>query len=209
VVGDSLADGIWGSLYRRLISRKNIIVFRGAKNSVGFGSGDLLDALDKPFSAGAVDAVVMMIGANDRRAIYIDGKLAAAYHSAQWPAAYRSRVEHFMDAAVGRSVPMIWILLPSMREEDADADSKMINSIVISAAETRPLVFLLPTRAMTADAEGKYAAYLKDAKGQTRLVRDADGVHFAEFGYDMVADATIAKLKEISNKFTDAMATTR
>ena len=28
----------------------------------------------------------------------------------------------------------------------------------------------------------------KDAKGQQRLVRDTDGVHFTDYGYDMIAD---------------------
>ena len=49
VVGDSLADGIWGGIYRKLYRDKRISVYRGAKNSVGFGGGDLLDALDRAF----------------------------------------------------------------------------------------------------------------------------------------------------------------
>ncbi len=79
VIGDSLADGIWGGLYRKLYRDKRFCVHRGAKNSVGFGASDMLEPLDRAFEAGPVDAVVMMIGANDRRGIYgSDGTLAAA-----------------------------------------------------------------------------------------------------------------------------------
>lgn len=200
VVGDSLADGIWGGIYRKLFRDKRYTVFRGAKNSVGFGGGDLIDALDRAFEGNNVDAVVMMIGANDRRAIYADGKTLAAYRSPQWPGVYRQRVDHFIDAVTARSVPLIWVLLPVMREDDADTDARQINSIVIDAASSRPLVSTVPTRPMTFDADGKYAAYLKDAKGQQRLVRDTDGVHFTDYGYDMIADSVLAKINAVSDK---------
>lgn len=201
VVGDSLADGIWGGLYRKLYRDKRFNVYRGAKNSVGFCGGDLLDALDRAFEAGPVDAVVMMIGANDRRGIYAaDGKLAAAYKSPKWPAAYRAKVDQFIDSASARSVPLIWVLLPVMRDEGADADGQQINAIVGEAAEARPLVTTIPTRPLTADQDGKYAAYLKDARSQQRLVRDTDGVHFTDYGYEMIADRVLARLNEVAVK---------
>jgi hypothetical protein len=205
VVGDSLADGIWGGIYRKLYRDKRFSVYRGAKNSIGFGGGDLLDTLDRAFEAGPVDAVVMMIGANDRRGIYTtDGKLEAAYKSPQWPAAYRARVDKFMDTATGHLVPLVWVLLPVMREDGADTDSKQINDIVCSAADSHALVATVPTRPLTLDPEGKYAAYLKDAKGHQRLVRDSDGIHFTDYGYDMIANQVLAKLNDVSSKIGSA-----
>ena len=209
VVGDSLADGIWGAIYRKLYRDKHILVYRGAKNSIGFGSSDLLDMLERPFE-GPVDAVVMMIGANDRRGIYAsDGKLAAAYHSPQWPAVYRARVDRFMDSATAHSVPLVWVLLPVIRDEGADIDGKQVNAIVCEAADGRPLVATLATRPLTVDADGKYAAYLKDAKGQQRLVRDSDGVHFADYGYDMIADRILAKLDDMAVKIGSGASASR
>ncbi len=201
VIGDSLADGIWGALYRKLYRDKRFCVHRGAKNSVGFGASDMLDPLDRAFEAGPVDAVVMMIGANDRRGIYAaDGKLAAAYHSPQWPAVYRARVDAFMDGVTAHSVPLVWVLLPVMRDADWDIDCRQITAIISEAADARPLVATVATRPLTLDPEGRYAAYLKDAKGQQRLVRDADGIHFTDYGYDMIAGRVLAKLNEVSVK---------
>lgn len=201
VLGDSLADGIWGGLFRKLVRDKRYTVYRGSKNSVGFGGGDLLDMMDKAFAAGPVDAIVMMVGANDRGGIYVDGKLEAPYKSPQWPDVYRRRVDNFMDASYSRGIPMIWVLLPVMREGDAEADAKRINSIITAAATDRRRVRLVESRPMTADAEGQYAAYLKDAKGQPRLVRHTDGVHFSDFGYDIIADEAFARLNEMSVRF--------
>ena len=79
----------------------------------------VIDQIDKAFAAGPTDAIVMMIGANDRRGIYAtDGKLAAAYKSPQWPAAYRARVDKFMDSATTHLVPLV---TDAVRAVDIDA----------------------------------------------------------------------------------------
>lgn len=201
VLGDSLGDGIWGSFYRRLVRDKRYTVYRGAKNSVGFGGETLIDQIDKAFAAGPTDAIVMMIGANDRRGIYVDGNLAAPYKSPQWAETYRKRVDGFMDAAAKRGVPLVWILLPIMREDDASADAKQINAIIAAAAAGRKNVAVVETWPLTVDGEGHYAAYLKNDKGQSWLVRYTDGVHFSDAGYDMISEAAFAKLIAMSPSF--------
>jgi uncharacterized protein len=201
VLGDSLGDGIWGGLYRKLVRDKRYTVYRGAKNSVGFGGETLIDQIDKAFAAGPTDAIVMMIGANDRRGIYVDGALAAPYKSPQWADTYRKRVDDFMNAVAKRGVPLVWILLPIMRESDASVDAKQINSIIEAAAEGRKDVALVDTWPLTIDGEGHYAAYLKNDKGQSWLARYTDGVHFSDAGYDMISEAAFAKLNAMSPSF--------
>jgi hypothetical protein len=198
VLGDSLGDGIWAGLVRRLVRDRRYVVFRGARNSTGFGANDLLDMIDKAFEAGRVDAVVMMVGANDRGGIYHGGTLVAPYKSPQWPHAYQARAEKFMDAVGKRGVPMIWILLPVMRDDGAESDSKLINRLIRQAAVDKPHVTLLDSRPLTSDAEGNFSNYLKDAKGNSRLVRHTDGVHFTDYGYELMSDAAFARLNEIS-----------
>jgi hypothetical protein len=93
VIGDSLADGIWGGLSRKLYRDKRFCVHRGAKNSVGFGASDMLETLDRAFEAGPVDAVVMMIGANDRRGIYGSDGWKRYPSSAAMPIATRAQLQ--------------------------------------------------------------------------------------------------------------------
>src|SRR5438552_1662312 len=64
-IGDSLGDGLWEGLYRRLHNDKHFVVFRGARHSVGFTGSDMTEQIDAAFAAGLVDAIVIMIGAND------------------------------------------------------------------------------------------------------------------------------------------------
>lgn len=194
VLGDSLADGLWGALYRKLYRDKRYSIYRGAKNSVGFGSEDLIDMIEKAFATSPPDAVVMMIGANDRRGIYVDGKLEAAYRSPQWPDAYQRRVERFMDHVASRGAPLVWVLLPVMREDDATRDARQINNLIRAAAESRVNVRLIETWTQMSDEQGNYTAYAKDAKRQSRLLRHTDGVHFSEWGYEIMADAALKEL---------------
>ena len=140
-----------------------------------------------------------MIGANDRRGVYAaNGSIEAAYKSAQWSDAYSKRVENFMKNVTDRSVPLVWILLPIMREDDASVDAKLINSIVTQAAQNHTGVTLVETWSMMIDENKAYAAYLKNAKGQSRLIRAPDGVHFTEEGYEMISDAAWARVLETS-----------
>jgi uncharacterized protein len=106
-----------------------------------------------------------------------------------------------MNAVAKRGVPLVWILLPIMRESDASVDAKQINSIIEAAAEGRKDVALVDTWPLTIDGEGHYAAYLKNDKGQSWLARYTDGVHFSDAGYDMISEAAFAKLNAMSPSF--------
>ena len=201
VVGDSLADGMWGGIYRTLHKDKRYNVLRGAKNSVGFTGSDLVDMIDKAFAAGDVHAIVMMVGANDRRTIFIDGKPRAQLGTAAWYDLYRERVERFMDHAGKRGVPLVWLLLPVMREAQATRDAETVNAIVVDAAKSRPHLVIIDTAKLTADEKGQYQPHFADLTGQRRQMRAGDGVHFEMAAYELFADLVLKRLKEASPRF--------
>jgi hypothetical protein len=202
VVGDSLGDGLWEGLYRHLYDDKRFVVFRGAKNSVGFTGSDMTEQIEAAFAAGQVDALVIMIGANDdRRSFFINGRSAALFSTKPWIELYRERIEKFMDHAGRRNVPLVWILLPVMRSAEATAAALLINDIVTEAARPRSLVALVPIWNITGDEKGAYMPYFSDLKGKKRLMRHADGLHFTEAGYELLAHFTFNKLLEVSPIF--------
>ncbi|MCW5747878.1 MAG: DUF459 domain-containing protein [Alphaproteobacteria bacterium] len=201
VTGDSLADGIWGAIYRKLVRDKRYIVRRVAKNSTGFTTDGLLDQIEEGFKPTPADAVIMMIGANDRRSFFVDGKSRALFGTPPWREFYGGRAAAFMDQLKGRDVPMVWILLPVMRDAGAARDAKLINELVLKAAADRPWVHTVETWSLTADAAGEYAAYFKDLGGRVRLMRDNDGVHFTPPGYELIAEPVLNLLREASPKF--------
>lgn len=204
VVGDSLADGMWNGMYRVVGKSKTYALFRGAKNATGFSNGTLTDMIDRAVAAGPPQALVMMIGANDRRTIFAEGKPSAPYRSPEWCAIYAERVAGFMDHAGKLGVPLVWILLPVMRSEEATQDARMINDIVVSAAKSRPHVTLIETASLTADENGAYTAHFPDLNGQRRLMRAGDGIHFEMAGYELIANLVLKRLRELSPRFAQA-----
>jgi hypothetical protein len=201
-IGDSLGDGLWEGLYRRLHAYKRFLVFRGAKHSVGFTGSDMTEQIDAAFAAGPVDALVIMIGANDdRRSFFINGRSVALFGTKPWSELYRGRIEKFMDHAGRKDVPLVWVLLPVMRTSEATAAALLINNIVTDAAQNRSFVKLVPIWSITADDSGAYVAYFNDLKGRKRLMRHADGLHFTEPGYELLGHLTFDKLLEVSPRF--------
>lgn len=201
IVGDSLADGLWGGLYRLLQKDKRYALFRGAKHSLGFTGMDLLDLIDKAFSAGEVHALVMMIGANDRRSYFLDGKPKALLGTPEWIELYAGRIGRFMDHAGKRNVPLVWVLLPVMRDATGTRDARLVNGIIEREAKRRPFVALIETERLTSDDKGQYVAHFADLKGQKRQMRAGDGVHFEQAGYEVIGDLILKRLAEVSPRF--------
>ncbi len=201
VVGDSLADGLWGGLYRVVQKEKRIGLFRGAKNSIGFTGGDLTDLIDRANGPGPVHAIVMMIGANDRRSMFVDGKPRALLNTPGWVEIYKTRVGRFMDHAGRLKVPLVWLLLPVMREAAATSDAAVINGIVTEAAASRSFVTLIDTAKLTADEAGAYTAHFADLTGQKRQMRASDGVHFEQAAYELFGHMVLKRLQEVSPVF--------
>jgi hypothetical protein len=204
-IGDSLGDGLWEGLYRQLRGHKRFVVYRGAKRSVGFTTSDMTEQIDAAVAAGPVHAFVVMIGANDdRRSFFDNGRAQALFASTRWIELYRGRVGAFMDHAGAKGVPVIWVLLPVMRTAEATTAAQLVNGIIVEAAARRPHIALVATWSLTGDDKGAYMPYFNDLSGRKRLMRHADGLHFSEPGYELLAHLTFNRLQEASPLFTDA-----
>ena len=179
---------------------KRVTVLRGARNSIGFTHTDLGPQIDPFLARGPVDAVTMMVGANDdRHSFFVNGRAIAVFGTPAWVELYRARVEKFMDHLERANAPVIWLLLPVMRTAEANRSAKIINDLVVEAARGRKHVLVVPTLPATADEKGNFAPYFNDVAGRKRLMRQPDGVHFTAPGYELLAQLAIARLLEVSN----------
>jgi hypothetical protein len=194
VMGDSIADGIWGGLVRLLIRDRRYVLLREAKNSSGFTTSDWLGALDAVIEK-KPDAIIMLVGTNDRQSLIVRDKPRALFRSKEWETGYIKRTDDFMDKVTAIGIPLVWVGLPIMRDDKWNEESLYLNTIYKQEADGRGIVFL-PTWDMTADKDGKYAPYGLDLKGDKRLLRANDGIHFTEPGYEMIADAVLRTLRD-------------
>jgi hypothetical protein len=198
VFGDSLADGIWAGVYRTLRRDDRFEVERVTRVSSGLSRPDFFDwqaALDEYLLEEEADAVIISLGLNDAQPIFHEGRWDHAFGTEPWTEIYRSRVDAFMARLAEAGVPAFWVGLPTVRSDSFAERVAHLNEIYASLAPEHDVVFV-PTREITADEDGRYSAYLADAEGRSRLMRDNDGIHFTSRGYELLGRRMVAAMRE-------------
>src|SRR3984957_12026458 len=107
-VGDSMADGLWGALFRRLGKDKcladRIKLIRKAKNGTGLSR---LDQFNWVAEVGAMakeqapDLFVGSFGINDRQAIVDPSKIRTEYDAPDFETRYQSFAEDLIRNPIG------------------------------------------------------------------------------------------------------------
>lgn len=195
VLGDSLAEGLWSSLYRQFARERGVRVFNAARASTGFNADAYDEEVDRLLARGRIDLLIVQTGANDRQyAISLDGQRGAAFGSPRWFDFYGQRLTYFLARVQRRRIPVLWVGLPVMREAPFDRGMRLISHLQQDYAERHGAVFLDIARD-TADAEGAFVETLSGPGGRPRRFRHEDGVHFWEFGYDRVAARVLVTIR--------------
>jgi len=196
-VGDSMADGLWGAMFRRLGKDKcladKVKLIRKAKNGTGLTRLDQfnwVDEIAKIVDTEHPDLTVGSFGINDRQGIVEKDKKSVAYPSPAFDTRYESIVADAVRAALAGGGSMMIVGLPIMLDEEANADGQEKNKLFQAAIKdvaSEKASFAAPwTSGASPDV---YKPYLPNAKGAMTLVRASDGVHFTTVGYDMVTEA--------------------
>lgn len=188
VIGDSLAQGIWEAVYRRLQRDPRFEVVRQTRPATGITRWDVFDweaALADFLDQRPVDAAIVGLGLNDMQALHLPDGSFHPFRSAAWDAAFQERVEAMMGALTERGIATFWLGLPIMRSAGYSENIRHLNALYAASAE-RMGVAHIPLWEVAADSDGRFAAHLPDARGRTRPMRDNDGIHFTLSGYEML-----------------------
>ncbi len=207
-VGDSMADGLWGSLFRRLGKDKCLLdkvkLIRRAKNGTGLTRLDQynwVDEVAKIVGEDSPDLFVGSFGINDRQGIVEKDKRHVEYQTPAFDIRYGAIVQDIVHAAIAKGGSMVIVGLPVILEADANADAMAKNKIFEAAVQAvgSPLVtYAQPWTSQP--APDVYKPFLPNTKNSMVQVRASDGIHFTMVGYDIVMDAIypsiLASLKQ-------------
>jgi len=196
-VGDSMADGLWGAMFRRLgkdkCLRERIGLIRKAKNGTGLTRLDQfnwVEEIGKIVEESHPDLVVGSFGINDRQGIVEKDKRATAYPSAAFDTRYQAIVADAIRAGLAQGGSVMIVGLPIMLEDDANADAEAKNKLFQAAVKDVGSDKASFTPPWTSGASPEvYKPYLPNAKNAMVMVRASDGIHFTTAGYDMVMEA--------------------
>jgi len=144
------------------------------------------------------EVVVVMFGANDAQGIIeTDGTVHQQAGSPGWQEEYRRRVAGVMDIMKAENRMVAWVGQPIMRSDELTAQMEMTNAIFKDEASKRPWVKYIDLWPLFVNAEGNYDAYVVDDDGETKLMRNPDGVHLVREGGEKAARFILAEvLKE-------------
>ena len=112
----------------------------------------------------------------------------------EWRQEFGRRVDAFMKAMRRRNISVYWVGLPTVRRADMNAEVDVINEVLRERATANAIRYI-DIFAETADETGEYNAYGPDITGKSRLLREADGVHFTPAGSRKLAFFVERELK--------------
>ncbi|MGE0422940.1 MAG: DUF459 domain-containing protein [Reyranellaceae bacterium] len=203
VIGDSLGESVWASLYWRFYSTREVRVVNAAKASTGFNRTPYEELLDLPDGQKPQLAVVMT-GANDAQNVWPlqEGGTPGVFGTAAWATLYRQRMERFFEAAEERGVTLIWIGMPIMRDAGFEARMSLVREVQREACAAHGVTYLDLVPA-SVDAAGAYTDTKTDDSGRVRTFRADDGVHLSIYGSNRIAEIVLFALLEVKPPWMD------
>lgn len=189
VAGDSM-DQVFGSSLVNLSQATGLVK---AKNDYEVSSGlsrpDFFDwpqRLVDQIVDYKPDAVAVLFGANDSQDVLYDGKVLKVGTKA-WQKVYAQRVGAAMDILTKGGRRVYWVGNPIMRDFGYRGRIAMMDHLYEAEAKKHPGVTFVSTWKLFSDAGGSYSDYLKDANGDSILMRAPDGIHLTRAGGDRMA----------------------
>jgi hypothetical protein len=203
-VGDSMADGLWGAMFRRLGKDKclaeKIKLIRHAKNGTGLTRLDQYNWVDEVATLAAdpgADLFVGSFGVNDRQAIVDAAKSRTEYGAPDYDSRYEALVEEVVQSALAHGSSMLVMGLPVMLDPAANADAIAKNRLFAEAVAhvASPRAAYVPPWESRPGGD-EYRPFLPNANNAMVQVRAPDGVHFTTAGYDRVMDVFYPSIME-------------
>lgn len=188
LLGDSLIVSSFGEYLEQLLNEHpEIRAVRRAKSSTGLARPDFYDWISaghEEVERHHPDIVVVIMGGNDGQGLTdVNGKAEVQWGKPGWAAAYRQRVESFLDiiAAPGRKI--LWIELPITGRSGFERKLRVIRPLLRETVSARQDAIHLDTKPFFVDAKGGLVreARVKGFRKPMRL-RMSDGVHFTLAG---------------------------
>ena len=195
-VGDSMADGLWGALFRRLGKDKcladKVKLIRQAKNGTGLARLDHFNwvtEISGMASETGADLFVGSFGINDRQSIVDAAKARTEYGTPEFDTRYQAITEDLIRNATARGASVMLLGLPVMLDPAANADARTKNrlfSAAVANVGSRRAVYVGPWSSHPGNDD--YKPFLPNASNVMTQFRAGDGVHFTQSGYDVVMD---------------------
>jgi len=203
VLGDSLALLAAQGLAEAFADRPEISITDAARDLSGLTRDDYYDwpkvARDLVTGKQKIDVAVVMIGINDLQPLR-EGAITLDPLSDKWRAVYALRVENLVAPFREARIPVLWVGLPSMRDDRFNAQAVALNEIYRDRVEKAGGKYVDIWDAFV-DQSGQYAAFGPDVDGQyTKLRSGPTGIYFTKAGARKLAQFLESDIRRAFDK---------
>ncbi|MFD1198944.1 DUF459 domain-containing protein [Brucella gallinifaecis] len=183
VVGDFIANGLAEGLNVAFATNPDMRIVSRINGSSGFVRDD---HFDWPANIGTIldeekpDAVIVMLGSNDRQTISAKGQ-SFSIRSPEWIVEYQNRVTKFLAEITDQNYPLIWVGQPPFRPRGMSQDMLALNEIYRTSVEKAGGKFIDIWDGFV-DQDDNFSETGFDINGQTARLRANDGINTTSAG---------------------------
>jgi hypothetical protein len=188
VIGDFMGSALADGLIVAFASDPGIIIEKKTDGSSGLVRDDHLDwpqTLTTYIGEVKPALVVIMLGANDRQQMVVNGK-REKFQTEPWKAEYERRVATIIEVTRQNKIPFVWTGLPAFSSPSLSADAATLNNYYRAKAEFAGGEFVDIWDGF-ADENGKFIASGSDINGQPVRLRGSDGLSLTKAGKRKIA----------------------
>ena len=198
VVGDALAGGLGNGMGRMAQDDPRYEILNRFNESSGLARVEVYDwptAIAKIVADKPVDAIVVLIGVNDRQDVR-DGNTRYGFKAPAWVTGYTAQIDRMLDAAKSANATIYWVSIPPMADPGFDADMKFLSDLHRQRVEAKGGQFI-DVRPFFLAPDGSYIDRGPDDTGVDRKLRSRDGVTFFKQGNNRFGQLVLGAIKTL------------
>lgn len=198
VIGDALGGGLGAGLSRMAEPEPRFEIVNRFQETSGIARPEVYDwaaSLPKIMEGKEFNAVVVLLGANDRQAIR-DGDFRLLFNTPEWKAAYEARIDELLDVLNGAGVKVFWVAIPPMGDAKYEADMKIVAALQRQEVLGKGHVYV-DLRSAFLTPDGEYTDKGPDDTGEVQRLRTRDGIAFLRVGNNRFGQLLLAEIKRV------------
>jgi uncharacterized protein len=198
VIGDGLAGGLGNGMMRMAEADPRFEILNRFNESSGLARPEVYDwaaAIPKIVENAPVDAIVVLVGLNDRQGIR-SSNARYVFKGTDWQKAYVASVDRVLASAKQVGAKIFWISLPPMENRVFDEDMQYLNGL----HKTRVAAVggnYVDVRPFFVGPDGGFVDRGPDDTGNERKLRERDGVKFMKVGNNRFGQLVLGALKTL------------
>ena len=196
VIGDALAGGLGAGLGRVAEAEPGFEIVNRFQEISGIARPEVYDwaaSLPIIMEGKEFDAVVILLGANDRQAIR-SGDFRFLFNTPEWTSAYKAMTDKLLDVLHAAGVKVFWVSIPPMGDAKYEADMQVLAALQKQEVQSKGAVYV-DLHGAFLGPDGNYTDKGADDTGEIRKLRSRDGVTFFKQGNNRFGQLVLAEIK--------------